>query len=301
MKKIINLFLVSLFLFSFISCQKKTISLEGHVYEMFKNTPMQNIELNIDGNITKTDKVGYYKISKLNKNRLTVKIEKTDRYNEFTDNLVLDQNKNIRDFVIEAKNPFNIPEDDIYIPYFYHYSINIGLSPDKITTIAEVDTSPMDSALRIIGKEYSFENNKTNETDIELVQIGLSTWVKDKDGFWNMIDNSGESLFRINTIFNEKYDIASNFYKNPEIEYKETEIFEVIDGLKTRRYDAVYIEKESQFVDNLGIYIISEGEYIGAIKKIISNSKMRSAYPYVEIVLSKYNEDLKIEPPSITK
>jgi hypothetical protein len=159
----------------------------------------------------------------------------------------------------------------------------------------------MDSALRIIGKEYSFENNKVNETDIELVQIGLSIWVKDKYGFWNMVDNSGESLFRIHKIFTEKYDIASNFYKNPEIDYKMTNIFEVIDGVKTRRFDVVYKEKESDFIDKLQISVISEGEYIGAVKTIISNSEMRSIYPYVKIVLSKYNEDLKIEPPSITK
>ena len=301
MKKIINLLLVLIFMLSFVSCQKNNISLEGYVYEMFKNTPMQNIEINVDGIITKTDSKGYYKIGKLDKNRLTVKIEGTDRFNEFTDNLVLDQGKNIRDFVIEAKNPYNITEDDIYIPYYYHYSINIGLNPEKITATAQVDSSPMDSALRIVGKEYSYENNKITETDIELVQIGLSIWVKDKYGFWNMADNSGESLFRIHKIFTEKYDIASNFYKNPEIEYKATDIFELIDGLKTRRFDAVYKEKESDFTDNLQIFVISEGEYIGAVKMIISDSKMRSIYPYVKIVLSKYNEDLKIEPPSITK
>lgn len=299
MKKFIILGLVIIFVsLNIYSCKNESATLEGNVLESFRSTPIPNIKVYADGKVTKTNEMGHFQIKGLKKGTVEVTIKDSDKYEEFNDKLVLDAGVNLRDFMLEAKHPLNIPASEIPELTSFAYEIFIGLNKDKPLAIANVETSPAEPALHIVGKEYDASGKATN---IEVIQIGITYWVADNYGNWNIIQNPGESVFRINSVFNEKYTSAVNFYKDPNITYKDTEEEVVIDGVKTRKFTATVNEGESGFIDNLEIYVITEGANKGNIKRIISFSPMHSMYPYVEITLSKLNETISIEPPIITK
>lgn len=298
MRKVILLLTTFLFILSLSGCSKSNVILEGNVFESFKNTTLQGMEIVVDGKKTKTDESGHFKIEDLKKGSIEIIIAGSDKFEDFKDKLILDEGINRRDFFLEAKHPLNIPASEIIEPNSYAYTIFIGLNPNEPLVEAEVKSSKLDSALSIKGKEY---DKNGNISSLEVIQIGPNAWIKDEYGNWNTLQSPGESVFRINSIFNEKYYPALNFFRDPDIVFKDTGEEVIIDNIKTRKFSISYKESDSGFVDNLEIFVIEEGEDKGIIKKIISNSSMRSMYPYIEINLSKFNEDLGIMPPAITQ
>lgn len=281
------------------NCKKEDVILEGNVLESYKNTPLSKIKVNISNKRAETDESGHFKIEGLKKGVVEINLQDpAGKYEEFKDKLVLDIGVNYRDFFLDAKHPLNIPTSDIIEPTSYAYNIFIGLSPDKPLATADVEVSSLESALHIVGKEF---DPSGKISDIEIIQIGTTFWVRDKYGTWNILQNPGESVFRINSIFNEKYTPAINFYRNPDITYEDAKEEIAINGVKTHKFLATFKEEESGFVDNLEIYVITEGKNKGRIMRIISSSPMHSMYPYVQITLSKHDEDIVIQPPIITQ
>lgn len=297
-KSIILGFIIIFVSLSIYGCKNESAILEGNVLESFRSTPITDIEVYANGKVAKTNEMGHFQIKGLKKGTIEVTIKDSDKYEEFKDKLVLDAGVNLRDFMLEAKHPLNISASEIPELTSFAYEIFIGLNKDKPLAIANVETSPVEPALHIVGKEYDSSGKTTN---IEVIQIGTTFWVADNYGNWNIIQNPGESVFRINSIFNEKYTPATNFYRDPNITYEDTKEEIVIDGVNTHKFIATVKDIESGFIDNLEIYVITEGKNKGNIKRIISSSPMHSMYPYVEITLSKLNETLSIQPPIITK
>ncbi len=297
-KSIILGFIIIFVSLSIYGCKNESAILEGNVLESFRSTPITDIEVYANGKVAKTNEMGHFQIKGLKKGTIEVTIKDSDKYEEFKDKLVLDAGVNLRDFMLEAKHPLNITASEIPELTSFAYEIFIGLNKDKPLAIANVETSPVEPALHIVGKEYDSSGKATN---IEFIQIGTTFWVADNYGNWNIIQNPGESVFRINSIFNEKYTSATNFYRDPNITYEDTKEEIGIDGVNTHKFIATVKDIESGFIDNLEIYVITEGKNKGNIKRIISSSPMHSMYPYVEITLSKLNETLSIQPPIITK
>ncbi len=298
MRKFFLCLIVFFFISSLSSCKRSNVILEGNVFESFKSTPLPKMEVLLNGKKAKTDENGHFKVEGLKKGAVEIVIKGSNRYEDFKDRLVLDEGTNRRDFLLEAKHPLNIPVSEIVEPNSFAYSIFIGLSPDKPLAIAEVESSKSEPALHIKGKEY---DEKGNVSEIEVIQVGTNFWIRDKYGNWNAIQNPGESIFRINSIFYEKYYPASIFFKDPNISYKDTGKEIIIDNVKTHKFLLTLKEIETGFIDNLEIFVIKEGKNKGRVKKIISNAPMRSMYPYVSIILSKFDEDLRIMPPAITQ
>lgn len=297
-KSLILGFIIVLVSLNTYGCKNESAILEGNVLESFRSTPISDIKVYANGKVAKTNEMGHFQMKGLKKGTVEVTIKDSDKYEEFKDKLVLDAGVNLRDFMLEAKHPLNIPTSEIPELTSFAYEIFIGLNKEKPLAIANVETSPAEPALHIVGKEYDASGKATN---IEVIQIGTTFWVADNYSNWNIIQNPGESVFRINSVFSEKYTSATNFYRDPYITYEDTKEEVVIDGVKTRKFTATVNEGESGFKDNLEIYVITEGANKGNIKRIISFSPMHSMYPYVKITLSKLNETLSIQPPIITK
>jgi len=297
MKKILTCALFAFLCLFSISClfhRKHTI--QGYVYEAFNKSPVSGIEVKADTQVVLTNKDGFYQISGIRLSKVPVVVGDHKRFEDLIDTLILDSGQNFRDFILNAKHPLNIDFKEYMEPSSYHCQITVGVNEKIPQFFAKADMVPIDESMKITGMYF---DDKKQIKPFEMVQIGITYWEKDSYNNWNETIKPDGKVTQYPSLLRDMLKKCYHFFEDPQLKYSLDPKEFTIEGQKTSLFYIQGIGTENSSI-HYEVYVIKEGANVGQIKKIIRRVGTDSN-TMLAVILNRWNEDIKIEPPLITQ
>lgn len=276
---------------------KSGVVLEAYVVDSLHQKPLTGIKVLVDDQEYLTDSQGSFETPTLRKESVKIVVPAQERYEEFSDQLVLYQRRNIRKFLVDAKHPLNLPHEQSTEPYSYAVNIRSG----NKETLDKVSIT-----LNAIPSEQSFEYHGTYTDEagqaqsIHMIQIGFNFWFKDAWNNWQFTSTPPQNVPLWGMIIDPYVQALYQFYHDRDYDY---EVLNETVSLGKEETAEILVKapKNSELFENLRLYMIKTGSDQGAIRKAVIEVKDRNWLgSTVQLSFEKLNQSLNIAPPDIT-
>lgn len=298
MIKRLHFFCLLLVLSIFLGACKSGPVLEAYLVDSFHQKPLSNFKVIVDEQEYTSDHQGSFVTPSLSKDSVKIVVPAQDRYEEFSDQLVLYQRRNVRKFLIDARHPLNLPHELSAEPYSYRVQIHSGKQGPQDRVSITLNAIPSEQSYEFSG---SYTDEAGQKQNIHMIQIGFNFWFMDEWNNWQFTSTPPQSVPLWGMIIDPFIQAMHQFYQDRDYDY---EVIADSTFIKQEELAEIQVKapKNKELFEDMKLYMIKSGSNQGNIRK--ATVKLKD-HPWLGTLVQLEFETLKqallIAPPEITR
>jgi hypothetical protein len=280
-----------------LSACKSGVVLEAYLVDTFHQRPIPGIKVLVDDQEYLTNEKGFFETPSLKKESVKILVPAQDRYEEFSDQLVLYQRRNIRKFLLDSKHPLGFAPEQSPEPYSYSVQLRSG-DDEKLNKVSiKLNSIPYDQSFECTG---TYTDDSGHIQSMHMIQIGFNFWFKDEWNNWQYTTIPPMETPLWGMIVDSYVQAMYQFYHDRDYTYEVLPEQVHLNGEKASQI-VVKSVKPIELFDEMRLYMLSEGPDQGIIRKAefkVTNRHWLGST--LELSFEALDQPLNIAPPEIT-